>query len=71
MYFTELDFIKDKYMASLKNTIIDDTGHLTLPVGTTLQRPTPANGMIRINITTTPYIFEIYNGAWRTLKVLF
>jgi hypothetical protein len=58
-------------MASLKNTVINDTGFLQLPAGNTAQRPTPSNGMIRVNTNTTPYVLEIYNGAWRTLKVLF
>lgn len=58
-------------MATLVNTIINDTGYLQLPAGSTAQRPTAANGMIRVNTNTTPYVLEIYNGAWRTLKVLF
>lgn len=46
-------------MATLKNTTVDDTGYLQLPVGTTAQRPaSPANGYIRYN-TTLGYI-EIY-----------
>ena len=51
-------------MATLKNTIINDTGHLTLPVGTTAQRPgTPANGMIRHNSSTG--LIEMYaSGQW-------
>lgn len=36
-------------MATLKNTTISDTGFLTLPVGTTAQRPSAANGMFRHN----------------------
>jgi hypothetical protein len=37
-------------MATLKNTTINDTGHLTLPAGTTAQRPaSPVIGMIRYN----------------------
>jgi hypothetical protein len=32
------------------NTIISATGHITIPVGTTAQRPTtPAVGMLRVN----------------------
>ena len=39
------------------------TGALTLPVGTTAQRPTPVTGMTRFN-STTGYL-EYYNGtAW-------
>ena len=60
-------------MASLKNTVINDTGHLTLPAGTNAQRPgSPATGMIRINTNSTPYLLEVYQGAtWRILKVLY
>jgi len=49
-------------MATLKNTTINDTGFVQLPVGTTGQRPgTPATGMIRYN---TDYgRNEIYDGA--------
>ena len=58
-------------MASLKNTIINDTGYLQLPAGSTAQRPTGSAGMIRVNTNATPYTLEIYQaGAWRTLKVL-
>lgn len=51
-------------MATLKNTTISDTGHLTLPSGTTAQRPgAAANGMIRFNTSTNS--LEAYaNGAW-------
>lgn len=59
-------------MATLKNTIINDTGYLQLPAGTTSQRPTGSTGMIRVNTNTTPYVLEIYqSGTWRTLKVLY
>ena len=34
---------------------------LTLPVGTTVQRPTPVVGMIRYNTTTASV--ETYNGT--------
>ncbi len=58
-------------MASLKNTIINDTGFLQLPAGSTAQRPAGSTGMIRVNTNTTPYVLEIYqSGVWRTLKVL-
>ena len=51
-------------MATLKNSIINDTGYFTLPAGTTAQRPnTPIAGMVRFN-TTLGYA-EVYNGnAW-------
>lgn len=49
-------------MAILKNTVIDDTGYLQLPVGTTAQRPGgPVFGMTRLNSTTG--IMEWYNGT--------
>ena len=51
-------------MATLKNTTINDTGYLTLPVGTTAERPSTAvAGMTRYNTTTSAY--EFYDGtAW-------
>jgi len=49
-------------MATLKNTTINDTGFLRLPVGTTAQRPSsPTAGMARYN---TDYgAIEYYNGT--------
>jgi len=49
------------------NVTITGNGALTLPVGTTVQRPTPnAQGMIRYN--TTDSTFEGYDGAnWGSL----
>lgn len=59
-------------MSTLKNTIINDTGYLQLPAGSTAQRPTGSTGMIRVNTNTTPYTLEIFQaGVWRTLKVLY
>lgn len=54
-------------MATLKNTTINDTGFLTLPVGTTAQRPgSPAVGMFRYN--TTINAGEYFNGvSWIVL----
>ena len=44
----------------------ESTGGLNIPVGTTLQRPPPEQGMIRYN--TTDSRFEAYNGvAWTGL----
>lgn len=46
----------------------DTTGSLTLPAGTTAQRPTGAAGMIRYN--TTLFALEFWNtntGAWEAL----
>jgi hypothetical protein len=48
-------------MANLKNTIINDTGHLTLPVGTTAQRPSVATGQSRFNSSLG--LMEYYNGT--------
>lgn len=54
-------------MASLKNTVINDTGNLTLPNGTTAQRPAGSNGMMRYN--TSLGQMEIYAGGdWRTVS---
>jgi hypothetical protein len=51
-------------MATLKNTTINDSGHLTLPSGTTAQRPgSPADGMLRYN-TTTNAVELYYGGSW-------
>lgn len=49
------------------NAIIPGTGALTIPSGTTAERPSPAtNGMIRYNTDTNQ--FEVYeNGAWVNL----
>lgn len=48
-------------MATLKNTVINDTGMLTYPSGTTAQRPTPTAGMSRYNSTINSP--EYYNGS--------
>jgi hypothetical protein len=46
--------------------IAEDTGALTVPSGTTAQRPsTPVNGMFRLNSTTGNV--EVYNGSWQTI----
>ena len=52
-------------MATLKNTTINDTGHVTLPVGTTAQRPaTPAVGMIRYN-TSLGFTEQYTADGWQ------
>jgi hypothetical protein len=53
-------------MATLKNTIINDTGFLTVPTGNTAARPgSPVNGQVRYN--TDSQILENYaNSAWVT-----
>ena len=49
--------------------ILNCTGALTLPQGTTAQRPTAAAGMTRFNSTTSN--MELYNGSeWFALKVV-
>lgn len=55
-------------MATLKNTTVNDTGYLQIPVGTTAERPaSPANGMMRLN--TTSGNVEIYaSGSWKNFN---
>lgn len=49
-------------MATFKNTIINDTGYIKLPAGTTAERPgSPTVGMIRFN--TSFNITEFWNGS--------
>ncbi len=54
-------------MAQFKNTTVNDTGSITLPVGTNANRPaSPELGMIRYN--TELEAVEVYDGAeWDTL----
>jgi len=47
--------------ATADTLVSTGTGALTLPVGTTAQRPTAVVGMIRYNTTTAAT--EIYNGT--------
>jgi hypothetical protein len=55
----------DEIVANV-DIIIDTTGAITIPVGTTLQRPAPATGMIRFNESDNQ--FEGYNGlVWAGL----
>ncbi len=48
-------------MAILKNTVINDTGFITMPNGTTAQRPSPSTGMLRYNSSIGS--LEYYNGT--------
>jgi hypothetical protein len=49
-------------MAQLKNTTVDDSGFLRLPIGNTATRPgTPTQGMTRYNTQTA--VVEFYNGT--------
>lgn len=51
-------------MATLRNTIVDDTGFVHLPFGTTAQRPAnPVNGDTRFN-TTFGYVEYYFMGFW-------
>jgi hypothetical protein len=54
------------YFDTLDVGTLDVLTDLTIPVGTTAQRPTPADGKVRFNTDTTK--FEGYNGtAWGQL----
>jgi hypothetical protein len=54
------------YFDTLDVGTLDVLTDLTLPVGTTAQRPTPADGKVRFNTDTTK--FEGYNGtSWGQL----
>jgi hypothetical protein len=57
-------------MATLQSLVIDDTGFLQLPTGTTAERPaSPVAGYTRINTSFTPPQLELWNGsAWRDYK---
>lgn len=51
-------------MSTLKNTLVNDTQFLTLPSGTTAQRPAnPSLGMMRYN-TTIPAVEVYINNMW-------
>jgi hypothetical protein len=56
-------------MATLKNTIVNSTGYLRLPIGTTAQRPgSPVIGDFRYNTDRT--VLEYYNGTgWAGIGV--
>ena len=56
-------------MATLKNTTFNDTGFITLPAGTTAQRPaSPVQGMTRYN-TTLGYVewYDTTGATWRPI----
>lgn len=51
---------------SNEQVVIDSTGALVLPKGTTAERPgSPETGMLRYNTQTN--VFEAYDGQWITL----
>lgn len=53
----------DPTVAIVSNPIIPGTGSMTVPVGTTAERPGGVNGMVRYNTDTA--LFEGYiNGTW-------
>ena len=53
-------------MPGVSLDISQRTDAIALPVGTTGQRPTASNGMIRYN-STTPDLEAYINGAWQVL----
>jgi len=58
-------------MADLKNVIINDTGQLKMPVGTTAQRPaSPVDGDIRFN-TDLGYVEYYFKGFWVNSQTLY
>lgn len=56
-------------MATLKNTVITDTGYLQLPVGSTADRPAAESGMLRYNNTTQQ--MEYYTNQWTPMTIPF
>jgi hypothetical protein len=46
---------------TLQNVTLNSSGAVTVPVGTTVQQPTPVTGMLRFNTDTGQ--FEGYNGT--------
>lgn len=50
-----------------QNIVCNSTGAITVPVGTTAQRPsTAANGMMRYN-TTTAHLEAYVSGSWTAI----
>lgn len=52
---------------STQNMVFNSTGATILPAGTTAQRPTGSNGLIRYNSTTSQVEFYA-NGAWANVS---
>ena len=44
------------------------TGAITVPVGTTAQRPTGVNGMLRYNTDNTGQLESYVAGSWQIIK---
>ena len=59
---TDGNFANSPVIAISADPVLNGTGGLVIPVGTTGQRGTSTNGNIRFNTTTG--LFEGYNGAW-------
>jgi hypothetical protein len=51
-------------IAIADNLVIPGKGSVTVPIGTTAERPAIANGMIRFNSTTSRYEYAV-DGEWR------
>lgn len=51
-------------MANLKNTTVNDNGSLRLPSGSTSQRPSNNDGILRYN-TTENFVEEVNNNSWK------
>jgi phage-related tail fiber protein len=54
-------------MAILKNTTVQGTTSVRIPIGTTAQRPTPAIGMLRYNSSTFVPEVRKPSGVWEPL----
>jgi hypothetical protein len=53
-----------------QNANFTSTGAVTIPVGTTAQRPTPTNGMLRYNNSSA--VFETYaNNSWGVVTLVY
>lgn len=58
----------DPVVGLASNPVLPGTGSVTLPIGTTAQRSSPTNGLLRYN--TDLQVFEGYgNGSWQTMVV--
>jgi hypothetical protein len=64
--FSTVGFANAANVVVSGNSQFNGTGALKIPVGTTVQQPTPATGMIRFN--STQIQFEGYNGTvWTSI----
>jgi hypothetical protein len=53
-------------LSTIQNPTLNSNGSLTVPSGTTAQRPaSPANGMLRYNTTLSK--LEIYINGWASI----